>query len=488
LFPSSFDEAFGRPAPKAVDAALKAGRWPAALKALDVWAKREPRAPEPRVLAGVLRLWAAPGSPTRPDRLEALIDRYASPAGVRALQRAADDFPEWAPAKLWLALALMRRNDLLAAWRELDALVERRWDWVWPALIRSELGRVDIRYDQALKDLELAEKLEPDNAWVHAFRSRVLFQKSPGPEAIAAMDRAVKLAPKAGWIRAWRADSRRKLGDLTGAGADLDAALKLEPSYDRIYLWLGKVRRAQGKPRDAERALTQGLKTCPHFEKAFAERARARLELGRVDAALGDLESAARINHRHNSFWNWTATVEPLNDEKVRTLGALAGHAAKSPRSARAWLWLGEALTQCGRFDEGLAALERARTLNKKSPWLRTFMGEALLRLGRLAEAERELDSAVKADPGDGRARAFRGRTRFLRGRVVEAVADLELAAADSMIEYSWIYHWRAEAKAAAGDRIGAVADAETAVSLEPRRPEFRALRDGLSRRAAAAA
>ncbi|MBI3566034.1 MAG: hypothetical protein HY079_12620, partial [Elusimicrobia bacterium] len=89
-------------------------------------------------------------------------------------------------------------------------------------------------------------------------------------------------------------------------------------------------------------------------------------------------------------------------------------------------------------------------------------------------------DRAVRQDPHDGRARAFRGRVRFLRGKPAEAAADLEKAASDSMVEYSWIYHWRAEAKEAAGDRAGARADARTAVALEPRRPEFRALSERL--------
>lgn len=420
-------------------------------------------------VAGAIRaLWSR--SATRPGRLEALVDRYSAPEGVRMLERLAKKEPA---ARLWLALAYMRKVDLPAAWRTLDALCAERPDWSWPFLVRSELARVDIEFDRSLRDLDAAERLDPANAWIHAFRARVLFQNSPGPEALAAMDRAAALAPSAGWLRAWRADSRRKLGDLAGAEADLAFALKKEPSYDRAWLWLGKVLRARGKNREAEKALTMGLKVCPHFEKAMAERARARLALGRVDAALKDLEAASALNHRHNSLWNWTAELEPLDDGKRATVAALGRHADARPRSARAWAWLGEALTQAGSPAEGLAALDHAASLAPERPRLRTWRGEALLRLGRLPEAEKELDLAVRADPCDGRARAFRGRVRFLRKSFSKAVADLELAASDSMVEYSWIYHWRAQAKRAAGDLRGAKADAGTAAALEPRRPEF---------------
>lgn len=428
---------------------------------------------EAPVAAAVRALWSAPGAATRPGRLESLVDRYCAPAGMRELERLArrrDD------ARLWLALAKLRRVDLPEAWRVLDALCADRPDWSWPFLVRSELGRVDILFDKALRDLDAAERLDPDNAWIIAFRARVLFQSNPGAEALVAMDRAVTLAPEAGWLRAWRADSRRKLGDLSGAESDLAFALKREPTYDRAWLWLGKVLRARGKPKEAEAALTKGLTVCPHFEKAMAERARARLALGKIEAALKDLEAASALNHRHNSLWNWTAETEPLNDEKRATLTALARHADKSPRSARAWAWLGEALTQAGKPAEGLAALNHAATLSPQRPRLSTWRGEALLRLGRLADAQREFDIAVRLDSDDGRARAFRGRTRYLRSKYVSAILDLEKACSDSMVEYSWIYHWRAEAKIAAGDKSGARLDSQTAVSLEPHKIQFRAL------------
>ncbi len=90
------------------------------------------------------------------------------------------------------------------------------------------------------------------------------------------------------------------------------------------------------------------------------------------------------------------------------------------------------------------------------------------MRLGRLAQAEGELDASLRIDPLYGRANAFRGRARFLRGRPKGAVRDLELAVSDSMIEYSWMYHWRGQAYAACGDAQKAREDARTAAALDP--------------------
>lgn len=466
--PSSFDYAFGVSAPKDVDTAFNIRRWSIARERLQAWTDREPCRPEPRLLAGLLKLWTAPGAQVRPGRLDSLIDRSTSRAGIRDLEHVVRDFPKWPQARMWLALAQLRRTDLAAARRELNALSATQPRWSTVFLLRSELARVDILYGRALKELDRAEMLDPRNSWVHAFRARVLFTTGAGAAGLKAMNRAIRLSPKEGWLYAWRADSRRKLGDLPGAAADLAAARRLEPGYDRIYLWSGKVLRAMGRTREAEAVLSEGIKLVPYFEKAYAERARARLELGLVDGALRDIEKAASTNHRHNSFWSWTAPISPLDDERRAVLKKLHAHATRFPRSARAWAWLGEALTQGGFFAEGLIALDRALRLEPGRPWLRTWRGEALLRLGRLTEAEHELNRALRADPLDGRAHAFRGRVFFLRGKPAEAVADLERAASDSMVEYSWIYSWRAEAKHAIGDHSGAGRDAQTAATLEP--------------------
>jgi tetratricopeptide (TPR) repeat protein len=466
-FPDDFSTAFGSPAPRDVDRALASGRRTRILAALKDWSRRAPSSWEPLVVEGVFRLWPAPASGPRRGGLEELLDRYSSLQGIRTLRRAVERFPKSGPARLWLALALLRRTDLPGARAELDLLVARERSWSWPRLARSELARVDIRYADALKDIDAAQALAP-SAWIHAFRARVMFQMRSNEAGLAELDRAVAQDSEAGWIRAWRGDALRKSGRLPAAKADLLAARSLEPDYERIYLWLGMVELALKRPRAAEKTLSLGLRRCGHFEKAFAQRARARMSLGRVDEALGDVESAARINHRHNAMRNWTAQIETLDPEKLRTLKALAGHAARAPRSARAWGWLGETLIQAGDFETGVRALDRALRLRPRFAWGRAWRGEALMRLGRLREAEADLNVSVRLDPLYGRARAFRGRVRFLRGDARRAVSDFRLAVSDGLVEYSWLYWWRAQAHAALGQSAQATEDVQTAAALDP--------------------
>lgn len=449
------------------EAHAAAGRWRRAEAEAERLARGGDRGA--RVVLGLLRLLGR-ADPSRRG-LEALLCRLAHSGGERELARAAESgfWPAWC----WLGLARLRACDLSGARAALDALAAARPNWPWSHIVRSELGRVDIEFAPALRDLARALELEPGNAWAFALRSRVRFQAGPGPDGLADLDRAVELAPRAGWMLAWRGDARRKLGDLKGALSDLMKARAFEPAYDRTYLWLGKTLLALGAPERAAPVLDEAVRRCPHFEKAFAERARLRLSLGRAPAAAQDMRRAAAVNHRHDFLGSWGAEPYPPSAAQRAAAAALQAWVRRAPRSAWARAWLGETCVQLGETARGLAELDAALALKPRLAWARAWRGEALVRLGRPAEGEAELSRALALDPGYGRAHAWRGRARALLGRPKAALADFDKSVGDSLVEYSWLYHWRAEALLALGRREQARRDADTAVSLEPRRPEF---------------
>jgi tetratricopeptide (TPR) repeat protein len=151
----------------------------------------------------------------------------------------------------------------------------------------------------------------------------------------------------------------------------------------------------------------------------------------------------------------------------------LDGFVAASPRSAWALAWRGESRIQAGDPAGGLGDVDRALKRNPRLAWALAWRGEALIRLGRLSEAEAALEKSLRLDPGYGRAYAWRGRLRQLQGRHEAAVRDFEKAVGDALIEYSWLYFWKAEAEAALGWTAKALGDARTAASLEPGRAQF---------------
>ncbi|MBI3554099.1 MAG: tetratricopeptide repeat protein [Elusimicrobia bacterium] len=452
---------------ESVEAAIGAGKWPLAAKRLE-------REPSLRVLRAVILLFGA--KPGGESLFDGFIERYAARAGCAELEALAAEHPEHWPAWVWLGLAQLRRCEFAAAKGSFDRLVKLRPDWAWAYLLRSEWGRVDIEFGPALRDLDRAARLEPANAWVYALRSRVRFQKEPGPDGIKDLDEAVRLDAGAGWMRAWRGDARRKLGNAKGAVEDLLAAKRLEPEYDRTYLWLGKVLQSLGLHERALASLDEAVSRCPYFEKAFSQRSQVLRRLGRCAEAIKDLNEAVRVNHRHNWLGSWTAETYPLRPEHFESLETLRAFCARAPRSAWGLAWLGESKVQAGDLLGGLADLDAALR-SPSSPcraWAYAWRGEAQLRRGSLERAAADLDRALRLDPSYGRAYAWRGRLNQLEGRHKAAAADLSRAVGDSLVEYSWLYHWRALSYAGLKDWRRAASDARAAVSLEPHRPEFR--------------
>ena len=173
---------------KAVSRAIGRGDWGAAKKLLAGNGR-----PGARVLLAVLELFGE--APKGAPLFEGMIERYAGRAGAAALAKAAEDFPDFWPAKVWLGLALLRRCEFPKAKRVFDSLVAARPDWPWAYLLRSEWGRVAIEFDAALADLDRAARLEPGDAWVYALRSRVRFQKNPSLGGLEDLDRAIALDP-----------------------------------------------------------------------------------------------------------------------------------------------------------------------------------------------------------------------------------------------------------------------------------------------------
>lgn len=135
----------------------------------------------------------------------------------------------------------------------------------------------------------------------------------------------------------------------------------------------------------------------------------------------------------------------------------------------------------------------------KEGPWRRFRAGEAALKAGDCPAAERELSAAIGGGLDAAWTRALRGETRRHLGRLEDARADLDKALLllesaaprgaargdrlglllrkfDAAIERGWLEDrvriLRGKLRLELGDAVGARADAEAALKLNPRQSE----------------
>jgi tetratricopeptide (TPR) repeat protein len=166
--------------------------------------------------------------------------------------------------------------------------------------------------------------------------------------------------------RAWLALGR---GDLEGAARLLEEGAPAERAPFESAYERAQAERARGRPERAEEAYDEALHEAgtDGVERGLAllGRGAVRLETGKVEAALADLEQAARC----------------LED------------------SAEAWLLLGRARRRAGQGEPAEEALRRAVASYPGWPEALAELADFLTRAGRSAEAEGYWERVRRVDP-----------------------------------------------------------------------------------------
>jgi len=385
---------------------------------------------------------------------------------------------------------------------------------LWSAAPEAARSRRAGRWEEAERRLNERLAAEPERAELYALKAELL-RASPERregEAVEAARRGVALAPDRGWARAALARCLLARGDAAGARRELDAAPAAGLDVERAFALL-----ASG---DASAALAQ-LRAVPASADSALAEAGALSRLGRLDEALSAARRARAAAPRPGlppaaeleadllaalSRWDDAASARralagrgrgaawPLPDaptERARVLDALAARAARRPRDAWAWAWLGDAAARAGDA-RGAEALDRAVRLAPGLGWARLARarlraaagdlrgasadaraasreragaGEALAfgadlaaALGRGAESERGYGRALAAGWARPEMRARRAEILDALGRAREARQELDLCLEESP-GHPRGAALRARWRTAAGDRVGAESD-----------------------------
>lgn len=112
-------------------------------------------------------------------------------------------------------------------------------------------------------------------------------------------------------------------------------------------------------------------------------------------------------------------------DEAVEVLKKLVGD---KKDFADAWSALGDALSEKGHFEDGVAAYETALKVGPADAVTLSNLGHSLAQVKRHDEAMIVLDKAISLDPGLATAHSNRGVALFSKGRTKEAVESFRKA------------------------------------------------------------
>jgi len=146
--------------------------------------------------------------------------------------------------------------------------------------------------------------------------------------AIKALDEAIKLAPDNANLWLMRAMAKNMKGDFVGAEADAREAIRLDPNNDQSWENLAWALLKQGKYKEALEAAEQALKLNPKNSLAMAIRAFAKEKLGDVQGAKKDIETAASMDKRMRSFMQRGLRGQPIFDARMDFMSLNTGRDA----------------------------------------------------------------------------------------------------------------------------------------------------------------
>ena len=190
------------------------------------------------------------------------------------------------------------------------------------------------------------------------------------------------------------------------AAAYFEQAIAIQPDFARAYAGLAQVRLQFlfGGPLSPREAIPKAEAAARKALELDDTNWRAHLVLSQILALY---------------YWRWDEADKELQ------------RAAESPQGSPETLSAGvsASLRRRGRFDEAIAATERARNLDPLSLNAQIALGGAYRAAGRYDEALEALRQAHQLSPGHTRVHFQLGVTLVVMGRFDDAVAELVIAA-----------------------------------------------------------
>jgi predicted O-linked N-acetylglucosamine transferase (SPINDLY family) len=285
-------------------------------------------------------------------------------------------------------------------------------------------------YDQAVRRIDQALKINPNVAAAHNNRGSVLKGLGRPKEALASYDRAIALKPDYADAFYNRGNVLRSLARFEEAVASYDRAIALRPGYPDACNNRGSALKELGRFDDAIASFDRALALKPDYAEAWYNRANALNELKRFDEALEGCDRAIALkpdlaeafNNRANALKSLRRFEEAV--ESYDHALALRSDYADALNNR------GNALKELKRFQEALDDYDRAIAL--KPDYAEAFFnrGIALAELKRNQEALASYEQAVALKPDHAEAYFNRGSALLALRRLDEATESFRRALA----------------------------------------------------------
>ena len=196
----------------------------------------------------------------------------------------------------YLSQALIRNNELLAAYKELEVLAVTEPDNQDILIRMAQVAFMNEDYDAMGENCKKALEINKTNPLVYVLYARAFRGSGDYVNALAMVNEAIKL--DAQYIEAHELRGNILLDMNDTDGADNDAQWLLENTNDDedVYLFKARVERAKENYKEAIHYYNKVTEVNPFRIEAFRERGAVKLATGDKDGADEDGRKLLELN------------------------------------------------------------------------------------------------------------------------------------------------------------------------------------------------
>lgn len=283
----------------------------------------------------------------------------------------------------------------------------------------------DRQWERSLELLARAARVAPQRADIRKLEAIVATELGALADAAAAWDTYLALAPGDDAARRERALLSAQMGDFAAGSKDLEAYIAKYPKDPIGYCELAAAQRSVDPARALEQ-LNRAIELDPSYEPARAARGGILYQDNMPEAALIDLETAARLRPEDASNLDRLGQTYQALDRSADALRVLREAARLAPGDGKTQLHLARALADTGHEEESKAAMDRFRQLGSDN---RAGVPAGLIDYLALPADERRssfrvrVERAVREHPEDVAAQFDALKLALEDGRIADAEA-----------------------------------------------------------------
>ncbi len=244
--------------------------------------------------------------------------------------------------------------------------------------------KVKDGYQQATKLLNQAEKLDPLNPRIHAYRGRATDSLGKQDEAVEAYSKSLELYSESSAVHFDRGIAHYHASKYDKAIEDYKASLKLEPKNYQVINAMGVAYRVKGDLESSLESHKQALQLKPGSSMVREHLAITYREMGKHDSSLVHYSKLVKSHPRRYSYLNGRALVYLLNQNPGKAFEDYSTYIEKasygSPRPYDYLLWR-VASFRSGKTDKKIENYIKSRYGREKDgdwplPVVKLYLGQ----------------------------------------------------------------------------------------------------------------